>query len=276
MPSAPAQVMVYTRAPVEALSPYIACVEQLDPTSTQDTSHPGSEGFKWPTAGQDPAPRAGEERPGGWPWFKTKAEMPGPASHWPTAVRETLSPCLAHSFYSVQKRQKPHRSHFQNLDFGVHTLKNEFCLVGIAQHGEKPPVGPKSALELGWLQSTKDKGRTGRCWGRGPGAWGRGALFTRDCQPHLPGAGRTLGPPRWGSGASSNGNPPLSSPEGTSLDAQTFPCSHGPGEKQPRMPLVWGVGRMPHRPAHHEIRHRSSVDPERTSPTLCRRGSSGT
>lgn len=92
-PSAPAQVMVYTQVPGEASSPHIACVEQLDSTSTQDAPHPGSGGFKWPTAEQDPAPSAGEERPGARPRFKTKAEMPGPASHWPTAVREPLSPC---------------------------------------------------------------------------------------------------------------------------------------------------------------------------------------
>lgn len=180
MPSAPAQVMVYTRAPAEASSPHIACVEQLDPASTRDTPHPGSEGFKWPTAGQDLAPSAGKERPGGRPWFKTKAEMPGPVSHWPTPVRETLSPCLAHSFYSVQKRRKPHRSHFQNLAFGVHTLKNEFCPVGIAQHGKKPLVGPKSPLDLGWLQSKgqrQDRTALGPRPGLCPGVWGEHYLL---------------------------------------------------------------------------------------------------
>lgn len=49
----------------------------------QHPGHPSPRmwGFKWPKAGHDSAPSAREERPGGRPWFKTKAEIPGPSSH---------------------------------------------------------------------------------------------------------------------------------------------------------------------------------------------------
>lgn len=108
-----------------------------------------------------------------------------------------------------------------------------------------PPGGGQVSTGTGLAPRNKDKGKTGRRWCRGRasvcvGGWG-GALFTRDSQPHHPLCARgTLGPGRWASGALANSQPPLSGSGGASLDAQAFPCSHRPVEKQQRIPLVWG------------------------------------